>query len=488
LLRIQDQSWFAHPNEVHAKYLREQDSGPGVESRSVIIRDFAIKSSFFMLLGAARLKKRIFALTVGLWTCLICISCGGSGGKKTTGASGLPNRVLASQGVSSSVAAPGLVIINAFYDTLPRLANIGAGNSPGLMAISPGRNVVATFDASSNAVYGVNTATEADIGHVSILGPTQNMIVPTGNPIGYAAVPSASPNGYSFQGAVEVMNFSTGQLTTIAVSSAQNVVANSTASQLLVFSNDSNSMTVISPAAAAPPVDTSCLTNPPNAVCTIVPGFDRPVFAVVNGNTAYILNCGAECGGVQASVMIFDIPSLTVTQTIPVDAATWALLNGSTLYVTGTSPTNNACTGETTAAKTCGRLDIIDLTTAKVTGSVVITDGYHDRMDFTNNGELFIGSYDCTNIGNAYTPSGGEVRGCLTIYNTTNNVVTIPPDNGDVTGLQGFTTRYVEYVAENGNLRVYNTITNSLDFTYFLPQGTININGYIADVKAIDFF
>ena len=441
-----------------------------------------------MLLGAACLKKRILALAVGLWACLICISCG-STTKKTTAASGLPNRVLASQGVSSTVAAPGLVIINAFYDTLPRLANISAGGSPGLMAISPGRSVVAAFDASANTVYGINTSTEADIGSgVRILGPTQNMIVPTENPIGYAAVPSASPSGFSFQGAVEVMNFSTGQLITIAVPSAQNVVANSTASQLLVFSNDSNSMAVISPTAAAPPVDTSCYTNPPNAVCTFVPGFDRPVFAVVNGNTAYILNCGPECGGVQASVMIFDIPSLTITQTIPVDAATWALLNGSTLYVTGTSPTNNACTGQTTAATTCGRLDIIDLTTAKVTGSVAITDGYHDRMDFTNNGELFIGSYDCTNIGNAYIPTGGEVRGCLTIYNTTNNTITIPPDNGNVTSLQGFTTRYVEYVAENGNLRVYNTITNSLDYTYFLPQGTININGYITDVKAIDFF
>lgn len=440
-----------------------------------------------MLLGAARLKKRIFALAVGLWACLICISCG-STNKKVT-ASGLPNRVLASQSVSSTVAFPGLVIIDAFYDVLPRLQNIGAGGSPGLMAISPGRNVVAAFDASTNTVWGIGTSTEADLGNgVRMLGPTQNMIVPTENPIAYAAVPSASPSGYSFQGAIEMVNFSTGQLTTIAVPSAQNVVANSTASQLLVFSNDSNSMAVISPAAAAPPVDTSCYTNPPNAVCTFVPGFDRPVFAVVNGNTAYILNCGPECGGVQASVMIFDIPSLTITQTIPVDAATWALLNGSTLYVTGTSPTNNACTGQTTAAQTCGRLDIIDLTSATVTGSVVITDGYHDRMDFTNNGELFIGSYDCTNIGNAYTPNGTEIRGCLTIYNTTNNTVTIPPDNGDVTSLQGFTTRYVEYVAENGNLRVYNTKTNSLDYTYFLPQGTININGYVTDVKAIDFF
>src|SRR5246127_451906 len=139
LLRIQDQSWFAHPDEVHAKYLREQDCCPGVESRSVIIRDFTSKSSFFMLLGAARLKKRILAVTVGLWACLICISCGSTAKKGAT--SGLPNRVLASQGVSSTVAAPGLVIIDAFYDVLPRLADISAGGSPGLMAISPGRSV-----------------------------------------------------------------------------------------------------------------------------------------------------------------------------------------------------------------------------------------------------------------------------------------------------------------------------------------------------------
>ena len=135
------------------------------------------------------------------------------------------------------------------------------------------------------------------------------------------------------------MNFAGGGLTTaIAVTNAQTVVSNSAATQLLVFSNDSNSVTVLSPGAAVPPVDTSCLTNPPNAVCTIVPGFDRPVYAIINGSTAYILNCGPQCGGVQASVMVFDLTNLTITNTIPVDAATWALLNGTTLYVAGTSP------------------------------------------------------------------------------------------------------------------------------------------------------
>src|SRR4029077_2248036 len=117
--------------------------------------------------------------------------------------------------------------------------------------------------------------------------------------IGYAAIPTATVNGFSFLGAVDVMNFSNGALTTIAVSNAQTVIANSTGTQLLVFSPDSASVTVLSPGVAVPPVDTSCLSNPPNAVCAIVPGFDRPVYGIINGNTAYILNCGPQCGGMQ---------------------------------------------------------------------------------------------------------------------------------------------------------------------------------------------
>jgi len=80
------------------------------------------------------------------------------------------------------------------------------------------------------------------------------------------------------------------------------------------------------------------------------------------------------------------------------------------------------------------------------------------------------------------------VRGCLAIYNTTNNTVVFPPDNGNVDGLQGFTQRNVEYVAEGGFLRVYDTTRNVLLINDFLPEGTIDVVGYIGDAKAIDFF
>jgi hypothetical protein len=108
-------------------------------------------------------------------------------------------------------------------------------------------------------------------------------------------------------------------------------------------------------------------------------------------------------------------------------------------------------------------------------------------MDLSINGQLFVGSRVCTNIGNANNPSG-EVRGCLAIFNTTNNSLVIPPDNGNVDGLQSFTSRDIEYVAEGGNLRVYDTQRNILLINDFVPNGTINIVGYVSGVKAIDFF
>jgi len=402
--------------------------------------------------------------------------------------------VLASQGVTATLTFGGLVIVNGDNDTLPRIAPLAGGGSPGLMAISPNRNLAATFDSSSNSVFAVNTTQETSIGNgVRLLAPATSIVVPTATPTGFVAVPTAVVNGFAFLGAVEALDFSTGGATAIAVTNAQTVVSNSTGTQLLVFSPDTDMFTVLSPGAAAPPVDTSCYTNPPNAVCTIIQDsrLSRPVNAIINGTTAYILNCGAQCGGTwPASVALFDLGSLTVTQTIPVDAATMALLNGSTLYVVGTPATApaNACTGQTTGATTCGRLDIVDLASGTVTGTAVITDGYHIRMDLTTNDRLFIGSRNCTNIGNVNNPTGGEIRGCLSIYNTSDGSVIIPPDNGDVTGLQGFTTRTVEYVAEGGQLRVYDTTKDILLINDFLPLGTIDIVGFVSDVKAIDFF
>jgi hypothetical protein len=382
------------------------------------------------------------------------------------------------------------VIINGENDTLPRVSDVSAGGSPGLMVLSSDRATLLVYDSFANAVQVVNTKTESSTGSVQMPGPatspvTSMVILPTD--FGYAAVPAAPVNA-SPAGAVVVMNLETGAIAaTINVPSAQTVVASPNGSQLLVFSNDSDVVTVISPLL----VNTGVPVTTTFTECTGC----RPVYALFSsdGSTAYILNCGAECGGAPAagaapSVQTLNLSTLALGTSVPVDGATTALMNGTTLYVAGNSAVNNSCAGQTTAATTCGRLDIVDLASMTVTNSAVITDGYHDRIDISSNGQLFVGSHTCTNIGDVNNPQGGEVRGCLSIFNTTNGDVVIPGDNGDVTGLQSFSSRYVEYVAEGGSLRVYDTTRNTLLINDYIDTGTILIAGQIIDVKAVDFF
>jgi hypothetical protein len=429
------------------------------------------------------LKKSALLLAVLVGASLGFVSCN-SGPQLILPPSKLTERVLASQSASTPTAAAGLIIIDGQIDTLAR-GGVSAGPSPGLLAISPDRSVLLAFSstANSNQVEIVNTTRESNTGSIQLTGTTTSMAVPNAS-VGYAAVPSAPINGQPAGGVVE-MNLASGGVTaTFSVPNAQTVVSNPSGTQLLVF-NDSDSFTIVSP----------LLLNTGSPVSATVPACTgcHPVNAIVSndGSTAYILNCGTEClGSAPPSVQILNLGATppTLGASVAVDGATIAFLSGSTLYVAGNSLTNNLCTGETTAATTCGRLDLVDLGSMTVTSSAVITDGYHDRLDLSVNGQLFVGSYGCTNIGNVENPQG-EVRGCLSIFNTTNSAVVIPPDNGDVTGLQSFTSRDVEYVAEGGRLRVYDTLIDSLiPNNSYISEGTIIVTGTITDVKAVDFF
>ena len=472
---------------------------------SAIIRYFAFKSPFFMPLGASRLKKSVLVPGV-LFVASICLISCSKASKPKDPPSGLDTRVLASQSVTGGSTFGSLVIVNAYNDTLPRVAGIGAGtlNTPGLMAMSANRATVIVFDSGSNTVDVVNTTTEGISGSIALPGSTTSMVIPTQSAtLGFTAVPTASVNGIlSPAGAVVAMNLaSNSTLSTIGVPGAQTVVSNAGGTQLLAFSDDSDSMAVVSPAIAVSPVDQGCDSGSASTACFLVTGFSRPSYAIYSsdGSTAYVLNCGLQCGGTQpASIAVVNTATFAITNTIPVEGATWALLNGTTMYVAGTPPpptpvtpeTNTCLGGPTTAATRCGRLDIVDLNSLTVVNAqeLYIPDGYHDRMDLSPNGQLFIGSHTCTTIGDVNNPVG-EVRGCLAIYNTGEGNVVIPPDNGDVTGLANLTNRQVEYVAEGGNLRVYDTdLDMLLENQDFIPTGTIPIVGIVIDVKEIDFF
>src|ERR1700752_5116060 len=78
-LSIQDECGFAHPQWCirsgaarqiagpnHFRPIRPAMGGAKTGFESVIMHDFASKSSFFMLLGASRLKRRILVILVAV--------------------------------------------------------------------------------------------------------------------------------------------------------------------------------------------------------------------------------------------------------------------------------------------------------------------------------------------------------------------------------------------------------------------------------------
>jgi hypothetical protein len=239
-----------------------------------------------MLLGACGLNRVVLFPIVLVAAGISFLSCGYSSSTYKP-PSGLTTRVLASQGVSSPTSLPGLLLINGSVDVLAR-GGISAGGSPGLMAITSNRATLLAFDSVSNSVGVVNTTTEKSTGTINLGGPTTSMVALTSG-FGYAAVPTAIVNG-SPSGGVEVMNLVGGGITaTISVPNAQTVVASPDETRLLVFSNDSNAVTIVYP----------LLVNTGSPVTVTVTGFDSPVYGVfsADGSTAYILNCGAQCGG-----------------------------------------------------------------------------------------------------------------------------------------------------------------------------------------------
>jgi hypothetical protein len=400
------------------------------------------------------------------------------------------------------------------------------------MVLTPNRTLTLVFSGngtqfSDNQFSIINNATEAAIGHVTLPGVTESFVVSPDGSAAYIAVPTAPVIGQS-PGVIDVISLGTGTKTAeiscppinpnppdppplpVCVTKDQGdqgfnppyhfLSIGNTGNRVLAFSQGSDSV------ANAIAVITPSSVGTANPVVTFVPGFDHPVWAFFNSDdsTAYVVNCGAECGGTQASVQTLDLRTNTAGTPVPVPAATVALINNSTMYLAGTplpNPNPQPCTGEMTQATSCGLLTVFDLSKMEVTNTtpIIITDGYHNRMALGANGQLFIGARTCTEvIPPVPPPAGAEVRGCLSIYNTQSvpvgsiqpGAVTIPPTTGDVTGIQPVATRDVVYVVQGqnvqgGTLYVYDTKTDTVDAVE--EQKLSNLIGDFIDVKTIDF-
>lgn len=450
------------------------------QKRSAIIHFFASKSLSFMLFGVPGLKRAII-YSVVIFVAVVFIASCGSGSKATT--SGLSYRAFVSNPLLSGIA-PVLQIVNAQNDTLPgnTIGLTGELVQPSMMTLSPSRRYTLVYSPTSPAVALVdntkeslaeNSSGSAATTSISLPGMSESMFIANDNATGYVAVPSAPTQAGQTLGAVLQLALLNGSISaSIPIPSAHYIASNG-GNEILVFSDNSDAITIIS----------SILVGTNANPLTVVqsPNLDRPVGAIfsADGTAAYILNCGAECGGKQASVAVLQLSSNTVSTPLPVQGATTALLSGSTLFVAGSAP-NTPC-GSGTAAKNCGSLNMININSMTLINSspISITDGWHNHLELSSDGQLFIGARTCSNV----NISGGEVRGCLTIYNTTAATTIFPPFVGDVTGIAPILGRNIVYVVQNAGLNIFDTTTDQIEVQSPQP---LFLGGLPFDVKYVD--
>jgi hypothetical protein len=201
--------------------------------------------------------------------------------------------------------------------------------------------------------------------------------------------------------------------------------------------------------------------------------FDRPVgvYFSLDGISAYILNCGPECGdtsaSAQSSVTFLQQSALNVnsyttgttpdtnafTANVPVPGGvTAAVSNGTTLYVSGQQLQPDGLWA--------GNLTAINLANNTASAPVSISDGNHTKMLFADDNTLWIGSQLCATGERAHQASLGVTTqaanyNCLTSFNMGTSTASIVP----AVVSQGSTPVPVLYPNTNQNLYYYGDLT-----------------------------
>ena len=253
--------------------------------------------------------------------------------------------------------------------------------------------------------------------------------------------------------------------------------------------------------------------------------FDRPMGAYfsLDGSTAYILNCGAECGGTTSSVTYLqqgvlqynNIPttvpdaSAFTNQVLVPGGVTAAVANGTTLYISGQQLQPDGLFA--------GNLSIIDLASNTVTGKYSISDGTHTKMLFADNNTLWIGSQSCATGERAARATQQLAAGqptdqsanfnCLTSFNLGTLTVSIVPAvtqvpagstappvtvafpntnqnlyyYGDLTGLCWVQSFNKVYTAYGGQVHIFSTADNSE-----IDNKNVTVQGTALDVAYMD--
>lgn len=213
--------------------------------------------------------------------------------------------------------------------------------------------------------------------------------------------------------------------------------------------------------------------------------FDHPVKAVFSpdGTTAYVINCGPECGGTTAGITTIPISAhsinsgsygasaieLTASSNTPIpNGATNAIFSGDTLYVAGQKL-------DAASGLFGGYLTVLSTPSNTITGTYAIADGLHNKMVFGDDNTLWVGSSRCDEgVRYQQAQAGSNVLfGCITMFNTSSGAVTVGPFQGDGTGVAAITGLHKVYTTEGGQIYIYKTTDMSqLDNTNVTLAGT----------------
>jgi hypothetical protein len=413
-----------------------------------------------------RVLNRVLALLAAAICLLAMIACGGSNNSSTSVTTPNGNTVnnpsgnLKNRAYISNQYSGNLQIVDsandttAFYNSsntntsttnqiVDLSVNIAVGVSATFLARSPDGTMTAVYDPTGLGIGLVDNSTQTTTSTVSlpdwaameVFSPdSTTLYVPTGN-----------------QNAIQVIDIANSDIsTTYTVPSVRWIALNPAGTVLLAFADNSDSMWLINLGAT---------TITPVAI----PGFSRPVnaFFSSDGSTAYVLNCGNQCGGSSPpSVAEFNMTAQTITTSVQVGGASVGLLNSTTLYVAGYAGGAN------------GTFDIVDVSAmARTTAnSILINDGQQWKMGLNNN-KVYVGAKTCNNT----------ATGCLSVINLTTQSADSPlPPLGPVTGILSVPNRTTMYVIEGGVLYIYDTTTDQLQKTQ------LSFRGALYDVAQID--
>ena len=407
------------------------------------------------VLFAGRMK-RVAVFGPALCAVLMLVACG-SNGAPTTPTSNAKNRAFISNTFTGN-----LQIVDTQNDTTPMTAQ--TTNSAGQIVQgqpvtiqvatdvtfeveSPDHTVTMVYDPTQSTLYFVTNSSEAAAGDIPLPSSVSMALFSPDSSTVYTAQPRLSISGFPRAGGVQVLTRSNSTISmTYSVPSARYLALSPNGNYLLVFCDNTDAMFLIN------------LTTP-NVAPLEIYGFSRPVNAFFSSDstTAYVLNCGPECGGTgPASVSAMNISTQTIAKTVPVGGASVGYLNGTTLYVAGSPvPPGTTSTFDAVDVGAMSRL---------TANSVPIGDGFHTTMALAPNNKLYIGASSCSNTS----------TGCLSVVDVAANTADAPlPPRGAITALMPVKDRNVIYAIEGGYLHIYDSENDQLQATQITFTGAL---------------